>query len=165
MPVSVLFPQSRGLGFDQVMLLSAIYSVVVILIDVPTGVLADRIGRRQSMLAGALAMVASGVTAYFAHSFSMFAVSTVLAAMSMALCSGADSAYLFDLLHEHGRAHEYPRRESVASAWHQAGLAMACLAGGLLGEIDLALPYLVTASSGPLPHARPPEMLGPGGEA
>jgi predicted MFS family arabinose efflux permease len=144
-PVSVLFPQSRGLGFDEIMILSAIYSAVVILVDVPTGALADRIGRRPSMLAGALALMASGITAYLAHDFLMFAVSTVLAAMSMALCSGADSAYLFDLLHEHGRSHEYPRRESVASAWHQAGLAMACLAGGVLGEIDLALPYLVTA--------------------
>jgi MFS family permease len=144
-PVSVLFPQSRGLGFDEVMLLSAIYSVVVILIEVPTGALADRIGRRQSMLFGALAMVFSGISAYFAHSFSAFAVATVLAAVSMALCSGADSAYLFDLLHAHGRSHEYPQREGTASAWHQVGLAMACLAGGLLGEIDLALPYLVTA--------------------
>src|SRR5690606_8945043 len=74
-PVSVLFPQSRGLGFDQVMLLSAIYSGVIILVEVPTGVLADRIGRRQSMLAGSLAMLAAGVTAYFAHSFTAFAIS------------------------------------------------------------------------------------------
>ena len=145
-PVSVLFPQSRGLGFDQVMLLSAIYSVVVILVEVPTGALADRIGRRHSMLAGSLAMVVSGITAYFAHSFGEFAVAYVLAAVSMALCSGADSAYLFDLLHERGCGHEYPRRESAASAWHQVGSAMACAAGGLLGEIDLALPYLVTAA-------------------
>ena len=143
-PVSVLFPQSRGLGFDQVMILSAIYSVVVILVEVPTGALADRIGRRHSMLAGSLAMVLSGITAYMAHSFFEFAVAYVLAAISMALCSGADSAYLFDLLHERGRSHEYPRRESAASASHQIGSALACAAGGLLGEIDLALPYLVT---------------------
>lgn len=144
-PVSVLFPQSRGLSFEQVMLLSALYSVVIILVDVPTGALADRIGRKYSMLAGALAMVASGLVAYAAHSVTMFAVSIALGAVSMALCSGADSAYLFDLLHEHGRGHEYPQREGAASAWHQAGSALACLAGGLLAEIDLALPYLATA--------------------
>jgi hypothetical protein len=69
----------------------------------------------------------------------------VLAAVSMALCSGADSAYLYDLLASHGRIAEYPRREGVASAWHLAGTTLACAVGGLLGEIDLALPYLVTA--------------------
>ena len=144
-PVSVLFPQSRGLGFDQVMILSAIYSAVIVLIEVPTGALADRIGRRHSMLAGSLAMVASGIVAYTAHGFLGFAIAYVLAAVSMALCSGADSAYLFDLLYEGGHGHEYPERESVASAWHQVGSALACAAGGVLGEIDLALPYLVTA--------------------
>ena len=63
----------------------------------------------------------------------------------MALCSGADSAYLFDLLLEHDRAHEYSRRESAASAWHLMGSAIAFAGGGVLAQIDLALPYLVTA--------------------
>ncbi|MBT8496372.1 MAG: MFS transporter [Deltaproteobacteria bacterium] len=144
-PIFWHFLVSRGLGFDQIMLLSAIYSVTVIIVEVPTGALADRIGRRVSMMAGALAMVASCVVAYFAHSVPVFIVAEVLAATSMSLCSGADSAYLFDLLQEHGRGHEYARREGTASAWHQAGSAAAFAAGGLLGEINLALPYLVTA--------------------
>ena len=144
-PIFVFFQASRGLGFDQVMILSAIYSAVVILVEVPTGAFADRIGRRQSMMAGALAMVACCLIAYSSHSFAQFLVAEVLAAISMALCSGADSAYLFDLLHENGCGHEYPKRESIASAWHLAGNAVAFFAGGLLGEIDLGLPYLATA--------------------
>lgn len=144
-PIFWHFMISRGLGFDEIMLLSAVYSGVVILVEIPTGALADRIGRRQSMMAGALAMVASCITAYFAHGLPMFIVAEVLAAVSMSLCSGADSAYLFDLLQEHGRDHEYPQREGTASAWHQVGSAGAFAAGGLLGEVNLALPYLVTA--------------------
>jgi MFS family permease len=144
-PIFVHFMISRGLGFDEIMLLAAIYSGVVILVEVPTGALADRIGRRQSMMAGALAMVASCVIAYFAHDLPTFVAAEILAAVSMSLCSGADSAYLFDLLQEHDCGHEYPQREGTASAWHQAGSAAAFAAGGLLGEIDLALPYLVTA--------------------
>lgn len=147
-PVLVVFPESRGLTFNEVMLLAAIYSGVVILVEVPTGALADRIGRRQSMLFGALALTLSGVIGYFSYGFAAFAVSTVFAAVSMALCSGADSAYLFDLLHTHGCGEDYPRREGIASAWHQAGMAVACLFGGLLGEIDKALPYLATAGVG-----------------
>src|SRR5690606_18965338 len=108
----------RGLSFDQVMWLGAIYAGVVILVEVPTGALADRIGRRQSMMAGALAMVAACLVAYRADGFAQFALSEALAALSMSLCSGADSAYLFDLLGSHGRAHEYAAREGTASAWH-----------------------------------------------
>ena len=144
-PIFWHFMVSRGLGFDEIMLLSAIYSITVIVVEVPTGALADRIGRRFSMMAGALAMVASCLVAFAAHSLPVFIIAEVLAATSMSHCSGADSAYLFDLLQEHGRGHEYARREGTASAWHQAGSAAAFAAGGLLGELNLALPYLVTA--------------------
>lgn len=145
-PISVLFMQSRGLTFGEIMALGGIYSAVVILVEIPTGVFADRIGRRRSMQLGALAMVAACLVAFHSHSLAGFALSECLAAISMSLCSGADSAYLFDLLRENGRAHEYGHRESTASAWHLAGSAAAYAAGGALGEVDLALPYLVTAA-------------------
>jgi MFS family permease len=148
MPIFVFYMKSRGLGFDEIMLLSALFSLVVILVEVPTGAFADRIGRRKSMMAGALALTASGIVAYFAHSFFLFAVAEVLAAVSMSLCSGADSAYLYDLLKANGRSHEYPRREGTASALHILGSAGAVAAGGLLGEVDLALPYIATAAVG-----------------
>lgn len=145
-PIFVPFMISRGLTFRDIMILGGMYSAVVIVIEVPTGAFADRIGRRTSMMCGALIMAASCLIAYQADSFAEFLVSESMAAISMSLCSGADSAYLFDLLAENGVAHEYGRRESTASAWHQAGSAVAFAGGGFLAEIDLALPYLVTAA-------------------
>jgi MFS family permease len=144
-PIFIPFKQSRGLSFLEIMILGGIYSAVVIICEIPTGAFADRIGRRTSMMAGALMMALSCVIAYGSQGIAGFAVSEALAAVSMSLCSGADSAYLFDLLDGHGVAHEYGRRESTASAWHQAGSALAYAAGGALAEIDLGLPYLATA--------------------
>jgi MFS family permease len=147
LPLSVLFLMDRGMSFRDIMLLSVLYSGVLIAVEVPTGAMADRIGRRQSMMLGALFMTGASLIAWHSQSFGEFAAAEVLAAMSMGLCSGADSAYLFDLLHENGRGHEYAEREAVASSMHLAGCAAACVAGGLLGEIDLGLPYLITAGT------------------
>lgn len=144
-PIFMLFQESRGLSFFQRLALGGLYSAVVILVEVPTGVLADRLGRRRSMMTGALAMVFSCVIAVQAGSFLAFAVAEVFAAMSIAMCSGADSAYLFDLLAHHKRGHEYSRRESSASAMHLLGSAIAFAGGGLCAAIDLSLPYVVTA--------------------
>ncbi len=144
-PIFMLFQVSRGLTFFESLLLGGIFSAVVIAVEVPTGVFADRVGRRRSMMLGALAMVASCLLATQAHSFATFAVAESLGALSIALCSGADSAYLFDFLREHDRVHEYDRVESTASAWHLMGSAVAFAGGGMLARIDLALPYLVTA--------------------
>lgn len=144
-PIFMLFQAERGLSFQDRLSLGGIYSAVIVLVEVPTGVFADRIGRRRSMLIGALAMVASALVAAGAHGFGAFAIAEALGALSMALCSGADSAYLFDLLRASQRVEEYPRREAVASAWHLLGSALAFAGGGLLARSDLALPYLVTA--------------------
>lgn len=145
-PIFMLFQADRGLTFLDRLLLAGIYSAVIVVVEVPTGVFADRFGRRRSMLLGAIAMVASCVIAVQAQAFSTFVIAEALAALSIALCSGADSAYLYDLLLAHDRAHEYPRRESAASAWHLIGSAVAFTVGGRLAELDLSLPYLATAA-------------------
>src|SRR5262249_47578587 len=144
-PIFMLFQKARGLSFFESLALGGVYSAVILLVEIPTGVFADRLGRKRSMMAGALMMVASCLIAATAHSFPLFALAEGLGALSMSLCSGADSAYLFDLLLEHDRVHEYGHRESTASAWHLIGSAVAFAGGGLLAEVDLALPYLVTA--------------------
>ena len=73
-PIFVFFKLARGLGFNEVMLLSAVYAGVVILLEVPTGALADRLGRRTSLMAGSLSMVLSCLVAFKAGSFSAFAI-------------------------------------------------------------------------------------------
>lgn len=145
MPIFMLFQASRGLTFGESMALGCIFSGVIVLVEVPTGVFADRLGRRRSMLLGALAMLFSCAIAARASTFGEFAVAEALAGLSLALCSGADTAYLFDFLRQHDRAHEYDRRESIASAFHLLGSALAFGASGFLAEIDLALPYVITA--------------------
>ncbi len=144
-PIFMLFQEQRGLTFFERLALGGLYSVVAIGAEVPTGVLADRIGRRRSMMVGALLMAVSSLIAFRAEGVPAFAVAEVFAAVSLAMCSGADSAYLYDLLSSGGVAHEYGQRESVASAWHLAGSAIAFAGGGLLATIDLSLPYLATA--------------------
>lgn len=145
-PIFMLFQADRGLSFFERLALGGIYSGVIIVVEVPTGVFADRLGRRRSMLWGAIAMVASCLLAIRAAGFVEFAVAEALAALSMALVSGADSAYLYDLLAAHDRTHEYARRESAASAWHLLGSAIAFAGGGALAQVHLALPYIATAA-------------------
>lgn len=145
-PIFMLFQESRGLSFAGKLALGGLYSAVIIIAEIPTGVLADRLGRRRAMLFGALAMIASCACAVTAYGFTQFAIAESLAAVSMALCSGADSAYLYDLLRDRELGHEYARREATASAWHLLGSAVAFLGGGALARIDLVLPYYATAA-------------------
>jgi MFS family permease len=148
-PVLVLFYQSRGLDFTRITLLNSVYALTAIVFEVPTGALADRLGRRFAMMTGALLMAAGCLVNYGGHGFWTFAVGWGLLALGMTLTSGADSAYLFDLLRSAGREHEYRRREGSATAAKLVGAAAALMLGGYLGAFGKngpALTYLATAA-------------------
>src|SRR3954462_3790485 len=146
LPVLVKFFQQRGLDFTEIALLNSVYALTAIAFEVPTGALADRFGRCRAMLLGALLMAMGCVVDFGGDGFWSFAVGEGLLALGMTLTSGADSAYLFDLLRAAGREHEDRRREGTATAAKLSGAALALVAGGLLGKHDLALTYLVTAA-------------------
>jgi MFS family permease len=145
-PAIVVFFGARGLTVTEVTLLNSVYCVTAMLFEVPTGVLADRWGRKRAMVLGSLMMAAGCLIDWAGHSFLVFAVGEGLLALGMTLTSGADSAYLYDLLRAAGRAHEYRRREGAASAAKLVGAAAALAVGGWLARRDVGATYLFTAA-------------------
>ena len=110
--------ETRGLTDAQYGALQGIYYLVVVLTEVPSGVVADRFGRRASLLAGALAAAAGCFLFALSETFALFVVAEVAFGLSTALVSGADSALLYDSLAAGGRQHEYARAEGAAqSSW------------------------------------------------
>ena len=144
-PVLVLFFQQRGLDFTQIALLNSVYALTAIVCEVPTGVLADRFGRRRAMIAGALLMALGCLVNYRGQTFWVFALGEGLLALGLTLSSGADSAYLYDLLRDAGRADRYRALEGRATAAKLVGGALALLLGGLVARHHLADTYVVSS--------------------
>ena len=144
--IPVLYLQSRGLSFTEIGLLSTVYCATVMLFEVPTGALADHFGRRAAMILGSLLMSLGCLVDYWGRSFSAFAVGDGLLALGMTLTSGADSAYLFDLLRGAGCEHRYRALEGSATAAKLCGAALALLIGGWVGRYDLGLTYALSAA-------------------
>jgi predicted MFS family arabinose efflux permease len=144
-PVLVLFFQSRGLDFTQIALLNSVYALTAIAFEVPTGVLADRWGRRRAMIVGAVLMAIGCLVDYRGDSFWAFALGEGLLALGLTLSSGADSAYLYDLLRDAGRLDRYRALEGRATAGKLVGAAAALLVGGLVALHHLADTYAVSA--------------------
>jgi len=53
-PILTLFLLARGLSFTQVMFLEALFAAAVFVLEVPTGAVADLLGRKISLVAGSL---------------------------------------------------------------------------------------------------------------
>lgn len=141
----------RHLTLTQVGVMEAFYWGVKLLMEVPSGAVADRFGRRASFALGLL-MEGSGVMLFaFASNFPLLLVSYVLWSSGFSFRSGNDQAYLYDTLATEGRSAEFPSRAGVLNALTTASFMTAGIAGGWIAEATSlqivmlvgALPYVL----------------------
>jgi MFS family permease len=154
MPVIVPFFQSRGLSMSDVLLLQAVFACVVIAMEVPSGYIADVLGRKRSLVTGALFIALGHACLLFANSFAELALFETLLGIGTSLVSGADLAILYDTEQALAGNSEHP--ESVVGrlfSLHTAGEATASLVCSLVLTwlpMDVVVYVQVVAGSLPL---------------
>src|SRR5262249_18225875 len=146
-PAQVKFFQQRGLSWTEIFVLNSVFNAVLVAFEMPTGALADRIGRRFAMVLGSLSMSVAFLIYYCGNSFPWFVVAESVFALGMTLTSGPDSAYLFDLLKSERLERHYSAHEGTASAFKHVGMTVAFAIGGFLGQREPSLPFLVAAGA------------------
>ncbi|MEZ3145594.1 MFS transporter [Halobaculum sp. MBLA0143] len=141
-PVFTLFLLARDLSYTQIALLNSLSAGVVVVGELPTGYVADRIGRRNSMVVSSVLYAASILGFAVAESFPEFVVLWTVWAFAQTFRSGAGAAWLYetleDRLDESAYTHVRGRGGSV-NRWVGAGTMLA--AGPLYG-VDHRLPFL-----------------------
>ncbi|MFQ5505385.1 MAG: MFS transporter, partial [Planctomycetota bacterium] len=145
-PILYFLMRDRGMDKSQFAVLQAIYYIGMALFELPTGWLADRLGRKIPMVLGPILLSAGFSVIYLATGFRDFAAGQLLFAFGHATLSGPPSALLFEsLLHTewHG---DYLRQESRMSTWRSLGTGLSFLGGGLCGHfLGLAAVVLLTS--------------------
>ena len=145
--VNTLFLLDAGLSFFEVFVANAAFSAGMVLFEVPTGVVADTLGRRVSFLLSvsvlaattlmyvALAEIDAGVVLY--------AIVSVGMGLGYTFYSGAMEAWLVDALDVTGYPGLLDRVFARGQQVTGAAMLVGTVGGGLLGQIDLSLPYVV----------------------
>lgn len=147
--VNTLFLLQSGLDIFQVMLVNAAFSFAEFLFEVPTGVVADTLGRRVSLLFCLITLLGATL-AYVALpalglGFWSFVSVSIALGLGFTFWSGAAEAWLVDALKHAG--YDQPIEGVFAKSQMMFGVAMliGTTAGGLLGQLDLRVPYYVRA--------------------
>ena len=144
LPVILPFYRDElGLSFHDFLIGESVFAVVLILCDVPSGYLADRWGRKKTLMLGAFALALSYVSLLLATGFWTALLSQAMIGVGIAFVSGANSALLYDTLLSQGREHEYRRREGFRFALQLYSCSLACVVGGYLYTIDHHLPLML----------------------
>lgn len=109
-PIWVVYLQEeRGLSLAQVTAMEGPFWLAMVSFEVPTGIVADRFGRRTSLLLGCVTNFVAIFVFAVAHNYPLLFASYIIWAIGLTLLSGADSAFFFDTLKALGRDDDYQR--------------------------------------------------------
>lgn len=145
--VNTLFLLDAGLSISEVFIANAAWAAGTTLFEIPTGVIADTIGRRASFLLS-LAVLALSTLAYvglaeIGGGVVAFALVSILIGLGFTFYSGAMEAWLVDGVQSLGYKGELDRIFSRGQVVSGAAMLLGTVGGGLLGSIDLAVPFVV----------------------
>jgi MFS family permease len=117
---------------------------ISLLLDIPSGALADVIGRKRTVIIGRSFLFGSAFFFAIMSSPLQAWIGNILWAIGFSTQSGADTALLYDTLRECGRESEYKRIEGQAIGTRLLLVAFCSIATGLLADIHLRLPLCIS---------------------
>lgn len=137
-PVLAILFIDLGLTLDQFVMLNFVWAITIFLFEVPSGALADTIGRRTLLIAASALMLVEMLCLLFASWSSgamllvLCVINRICSGLSEACASGADEALAYDSLPEQNRTVAWDQLLAKVMRWRSIGFVIAMISGGIL---------------------------------
>lgn len=137
-PVLAILFIDLGLTLDQFVMLNFVWAVTIFLFEVPSGALADTIGRRKLLVAASALMFIEMLCLLLASWSSgpmlliLCILNRICSGISEACASGADEALAYDSLPEQNRTEAWDKLLAKVMRWRSIGFVVAMVLGGVL---------------------------------
>lgn len=132
---SVVFRESRGLELSHIFLLESIFVLLMLIFEVPWGIIGDRIGYKKTLVISYGLFLLSKIVFYYSYCFLGFLMESVIAALAISGISGCDSALLYSSIDES----QSDRVFGIYGAMATAGFLISSLISGILVKISIDL--------------------------
>jgi MFS family permease len=146
-PIEKLFMTTIGLDSASVGVMAAVYAVVVPMLEVPSGVLADRWSRRGVLVLASIAAIISVLVGGFSQNVGVYMISAAFLGVFFALQSGTLESVVYDtVLEETGESDAFEKTIGRVRLVESVALVTSALAGGAIAQIaPLRATYFLTA--------------------
>jgi MFS family permease len=137
-PVIAILFLDYGLTMEQYALLNMVWAVSIVLLEVPSGAFADRIGRRRMVVLASVLMIVEMAVLSFAPVgpsplvFALFLLNRFLSGAAEACASGADEALAYDALLDEERGGEWPSVLDRLMRLQSVAFVIAMIAGAAI---------------------------------
>ena len=139
---------SRAITPIQIGLFFSVIGLCGLIAEIPTGLIADKQGRKFSGLAGVALIAAAPLIIFFGHTFSAYLVAASFYGVGRAFLSGALDSLVYD--HKNVSKAIYRRVNVLEITWGQAGILVSAAFGGVLFSVNNSLPFITEAVAGML---------------
>ena len=137
---------ARGFSLWEIGLAESVYHIVSLFCEVPSGMAADLLGRRKTLLSGGVLTVTCNLLMAFAPNLFTICLSMGLNALAMTMFSGTFTALVYDSLKTEGREDEYIQVSANSSQISMLANAIGSLASLLKRFLGFAGFYLLSAA-------------------
>ncbi|UCE21622.1 MAG: MFS transporter [Candidatus Aminicenantes bacterium] len=143
LPILIPYYEANRLNSTQIFTIQAAYALSILLMEIPSGYLADVIGRKKTLILGAC-FLPVGIGVYvFTHSFATFILAEFIIAIGNSMRSGCDSALIYDTLIQLKEEAEYKKFEGRSFYYTRVGTAISSILGGVTALISLRVPFYI----------------------
>ena len=141
----MIYLVAKGYSLAQIAVLQALLNVAMFIGEIPTGLFADRFGRRTSLLVGRFLNVLYLVGMLLADNIYLIGLSFMIYGFGLTFISGSEEALLYDSLKKDGRENESSKVVGRYMAIITIVLALAMAVGGFLHKISWSAVFLASA--------------------
>ena len=129
-----LFWEQRGMTIQMVVYAEIIYAVTIILLEIPTGIIADKWGRKNMIILNAFLGCWGFLIIIFATEFWHFALVLFLAGIGNSACSGSINALLYDSLLLNSEAQFFEKYLGRLNVFDFFAIILAALSGSVMAD-------------------------------
>jgi MFS family permease len=142
--INTLFMIERGLTTAEWNYANAAYAIAMVVFEIPTGVVADTVGRRTSFLLSIVVLFLGSLgTLLYAHDLFTFSAFGVLFGLGYTFASGAVEAWVVDALKASDFEGSFDRMFSRAGVARAGAMLLGTTSGAALGSLSLDYPWMV----------------------
>ena len=144
-PIYFLFLLDNGLNLTQVMILQSIYTAVIMLSAVPSGIVADQLGRKKILIINAVLFTLAWMIFAVSHNFLGFLIGEITAALSAGMWLASGTAFFYDNLKELKRESDFKKLFGNVVGINYVMWGLSSLVGGYIAVHSLRFPFWITS--------------------
>ncbi len=121
-------------GPTGIVAIVTLYTMIVLVLDVPAGVIADRWGRKRMLVTAIICFIIANVILGSSQDFAMYLIGTVFWGFFTVSYNGTYEAILFDSLKEKKHEKEFQKIDALSRLFFMIGIVISSMVSGLIAD-------------------------------